>query len=296
MPSKWRGSYYIENPYQPRKRNAALLDRALEHVTSVPYNVTLRFVFYRLVTDGLVKKSLNGYGRLTEVTTKARYAKIRGWNEWTLTDSTRRPQKQDSSHDTVEDFLGELVESVEIDLNRHRGASRPIILYEANAMTSQFQHYTKNYHCDLFPFGGQPSIQYKWRIFHKIIDIIDNGQIPVIFYAGDLDKAGLDIEADSNFVFNSWMGKYRKDWGKLRWNRIGLDQEQVDEFKIPTQEGGKEAYQWEALTDQQAGEVITEALDNIVNKDMLLETTKLCEAASKQLKSYLSEFKYNSDL
>jgi hypothetical protein len=50
---------------------------------------------------------------------------------------------------------------------------------------------------------------------------------------------------------------------------------------------------WEALTDEQAGEVITKALDEDVDRVGIDQRTDLCEDATKQLKKHLSAFKYD---
>jgi len=39
----------MDKKYEPRKEQADILDRAQEHIRSVPYQVTARWLFYRLL-------------------------------------------------------------------------------------------------------------------------------------------------------------------------------------------------------------------------------------------------------
>ncbi|GAJ17797.1 unnamed protein product, partial [marine sediment metagenome] len=43
----------MDKKYEPRKEQADILDRAEEHIRSVPYRVTARWLFYRLLQDGI---------------------------------------------------------------------------------------------------------------------------------------------------------------------------------------------------------------------------------------------------
>ncbi len=40
--------------YNPNPQTAAILDRAYQYVVDTPYQVTARWVFYRLLQDGLL--------------------------------------------------------------------------------------------------------------------------------------------------------------------------------------------------------------------------------------------------
>ncbi len=46
----------LEGDYEPQKQCAPILNAAMAHIQSVPYKVTLRWLFYRLLQEGVYKK------------------------------------------------------------------------------------------------------------------------------------------------------------------------------------------------------------------------------------------------
>jgi hypothetical protein len=122
--------------------------------------------------------------------------------------------------------------------------------YEARAMTDQFKHYTRN--ITLVPMGGQPSIAYKWELAKNIENAAKRYGVPiVILYFGDLDKAGENISRIVEEEVRKWCS------ASFDFIRCGLTQEQVDRYGIPENPEKPDEYQWEALPDGAAKEIIT---------------------------------------
>ena len=57
--------------YKPQPEQAAVLDKAFELVQSVPYKVSLRWLFYRLLQEGIYQDK-SGYNNLKYLAAKAR--------------------------------------------------------------------------------------------------------------------------------------------------------------------------------------------------------------------------------
>ena len=76
--------------WTPHLASEQLLDRAWEHVQSVPYATSLRWLFYRLLQDGLYGRK-DDYAKMKALFTKARKSSWRSWRPYTLADETRHP-------------------------------------------------------------------------------------------------------------------------------------------------------------------------------------------------------------
>ncbi|MDZ4241726.1 MAG: hypothetical protein U1D99_02775, partial [Candidatus Omnitrophota bacterium] len=64
--------------------------------------------------------------------------------------------------------------------------------FEAKAMRAQFEHYTD--YITLRPFGGDPSIHFKWQIAGELAEADESYMKPiVILYFGDMDPKGFQI-------------------------------------------------------------------------------------------------------
>ncbi len=131
-------------------------------------------------------------------------------------------------------------------------------------MTQQFQHYTDG--ISLYPFGGHPSIPFKWQIAKTIERCHRRYQKPVkILYFGDLDEAGEIIYRKAVQDVQSWCNV------QFDFIRCGLNDDQVEKYDVP-ENFEHPGYQWEALTDEGAGEIITEGVSQFISDDVIEDT------------------------
>ena len=205
---------YKNDDWQPHKKSAELLNRAMEHLQSVSYQVSVRWVFYRLLQDGLYSKK-SDYLNFVQLTSRARHGEWNGWTPQTLADETRdmlifpndgeRPEpdlqwlirrgvedakeEKESLLEQYENYRFQL--SYDVDPNYYQDCIL-LVMFEARAMSQQFQLYTDG--LTLCPFGGQPSIPFKYRIAKYIERQHEKYAMDVVvLYFGDLDEAGVTI-------------------------------------------------------------------------------------------------------
>ena len=154
--------------------------------------------------------------------------------------------------------------------------------YEARAMTDQFRHYTEN--VTLRPMGGQPSIPYKWQAAKEIERAAAKYQTPVVvLYFGDLDPAGETISETIERDVREWC---RADFEFIR---CGLTAKQVRLYNVPENIDHPNAYQWEALTDEGARDIITENLNRYLRHDAFLKVKEREENATEWLAENLAD-------
>jgi hypothetical protein len=134
------------------------------------------------------------------------------------------------------------------------------IWYEAKAMTGQFEYYTKD--ITLRPFGGQPSIPYKWQVVPHFAEIRKNypDKSIIVLYFGDNDTAGNQIPKSAVADIEYWCSERGIQFSFFR---DGLNDGQEIELDIPENPEHPGTYQWEALSDEAAKTIITQALARI---------------------------------
>lgn len=265
-------------PYGATKR---ILDRAMEHIQSVSYQVSVRWVFYRLLQEGLYNKK-SDYAKFIALTSRARHAWYNGWDPTTLADETRAMVVAKVNGDPPDIGIESAIEhgvklaeeeredyreqfenyryrhAFDIDTNYYQERFC-LIMFEARAMGQQFRTYTDG--LTLCPFGGQPSIPYKWAIAKYIEDRCAHYEKPaVVLYFGDLDDAGESIFRAGKTDIGAWCS------APIHFVRCGLTQEQVERYGIP-ENFEHPGYQWEALTDAQAPEIIESSLAEFYDMD-----------------------------
>ena len=79
---------------------------------------------------------------------------------------------------------------------------------------------------------------------------------PRVLYFGDYDDKGFMIPEAVKDCLETW-------GSNVSWKRIGLTKEQVEKYDLPENPDRKGRYQWEALPDEGAEEIISSALLNL---------------------------------
>jgi len=254
----------------PDPKTQKILNAALDHVKSVSYKVSLRWVFYRLYQDGFYSTK-EGYNKFEYLCSRARHSRWNGWRPDSLADETREIIRRIYGYPEIEEALEEmpddLASNIDLSIDHfYRQDNYIEIWYEARAMTGQFRHYTAK--IDLIPLGGMSSIPYKWRIAKELEWKRKKYQKPiVILYFGDEDLAGHAIKADVEDDVRKWS----EATFEIVW--AGLTKEQAEKHGIP-HSIEKKGYQWEALDDEAAAEIIRESLDRFIDRAIIKEAEK----------------------
>ena len=263
--------------YTPREGSKQILDRAWDWLQSVDYQVTARWVFYRLLQDGTYGAK-SGYKHLLGLLSKARKEFYAEWRPWTLADDSRAPilmqrsgyygiYMRGTGFKDEEEWLTTLEKELNCPLDRW--AAQEVygeIWFEAGAMQGQFLHYADE-NVPLLAFHGDISIPEKWRSAQRLAAWWLKYRKPVhIYYYGDLDPKGLLIPQSAwadvytwalAIINNSEKGlAYHAD---LNFHRVGLNEDQIDKLGIPENPERPGTYQWEALSDPQAESLIVSA-------------------------------------
>jgi len=241
--------------YTPNGQSLLILERAWEHVQSVTYNVSLRWLFYRLLQDGFYKGKAD-YHIMAQLFIKVRKKFWGPWKPNLLADETREMIQYVAGDESETYFFESLINNgVSCNLDHwYHQESFICLMYEAKAMTGQFRQYAPG--ITLIPFGGNPSLDYKWTIAKYFEHLSYKYNIPLlVYYFGDCDEAGeLILKAALKDI---------EEWCDVEFEitHVGLTREQAEAFKVPENVDKPGEYQWEALTDEQASSLIKPITD-----------------------------------
>lgn len=301
-------AYANVETWQPSAKSRVILDRAKEHIESVPYKVSARWVFYRLLQDGIYTKKADYKNTFISLTSRARHSGY--WDPDVLADETREAVIfEPEGWDTPEADINEQIELARVrakeeieDLReslenyRYRHNYRidstyfhdciTVVMFEARAMEQQFRRYAGG--LTLCPFAGQPSIPYKYEIAKYLESQCEKYDKPLlVLYFGDYDEAGQTIFNTALEDIGKWCNY------EIRWEFCGLTREQVESYNVP-ENLEHEGYQWEALTDGQAAEIIQSSIRKFVdideaNRRAWRESRELREAVERAVNEELEE-------
>jgi len=274
---------------------------------SVPYDTTARWVFYRLLQDGTYSEK-KGYKQLLSLTSKARKRFYGEWRPWTLVDDTRAPvliqrrgyyglHFRGHGFKDEKSWLKTIAEEINCPLNRW--VTQNIyaeVHFEAHAMQGQFLHYA-NENLPLLAFGGDFTIAPKWQTAERLAKRYEELGKPIhIYYFGDYDRKGLTIPQSAWRDIRAWAGGLLINQGVkpeklneiLNIHRIGINLEQVEELKLPENPERPGTYQWEALDDEQAQQLIEQA-NELLDLDAFDEVEHQEQEIAEKLKRELEK-------
>ena len=156
-----------ERLWSPQGKSRLILDRAWEHVRSVSYPVSLRWLFYRLLQDGLYHTKDDYMSKMKSLFSAARKNFYGGWSPSALADETRSPILQGGGYADEQSWLEALANRLAVDFDKW--ATQPAYMevwFEARAMAGQFRQYAPG--ITLVPFGGDFTINPKWETAERL--------------------------------------------------------------------------------------------------------------------------------
>ena len=277
------------NGYGKKKTKADMEEirkRALEHVKSVSYPVGLRWLFYRLLQDGFYTKKEDYVNSFKVSVSNWRHNQLDGWHPNTLVDESREIIPGDVFiGDDIQDVVNSWATGLDVDLRDSIFMDENQEYYveawfEARAMTGQFREYTE--YITLVPFGGETSIPQKWAMAKNLEDMWRRFHKPiVILYFGDCDEYGESIQ--DNGIDGP---KGVRKWCDVDFKvvRCGLNEDQAIKYGIPENPDKPGQYQWEALEDWHAKEIIIKNIEQWVDYTAY---DRMAEKAKEEAAEYI---------
>lgn len=193
--------------------------------------ITLRQLYYRLVSRHLFDNTENSYKRLSRIMVQARENRDVPVN--CLEDRSRRILgRGDSGYSSAQDFLRQRFQSLQ---DSWKGFTMPrwedqsnyvLVSLEKDALSRLVSDIANQYAVRTFPTRGYPSFTYVQRMASYMRNRMKD-KPTIVLYFGDFDPSGVDIERD----LTERLKKY--DSGEFRVRRVALTPEQIVRYSLP---------------------------------------------------------------
>ena len=198
-------------PGRKRGEWAQILERGAKIVESYDIPVTLRQLFYRLVSEGQIRNTRSDYGQLSARTAEAR--RLRDFPD--LFDGTRTIDRIESYSDPG-DALRQLAERYALDRTEGQGYEL-VIAGEKATLSGLLWQWFGDLGVPVTALRGYDSQTH----VDDMADLAKNGRAVRVIYAGDFDASGEDLTRD--FVERSG----------LELTRIAVLPEHIERFNLP---------------------------------------------------------------
>lgn len=271
-----------------------IVNSILEEYKEQGYILTLRQLYYQLVSRDIIPNVQKEYAKLSQLLTKGRMGGVVDWE--IIEDRIRKPQIpyyvvdiEDAIQDTINQYR----------LNRQKGQDTYIELWiEKDALSGVLKRITEKYHINLMVNRGYTSTSAMYDAHNRFKWAINRGQKCKILYLGDHDPSGLDMIRDIRDRLTDF-------YVDVEVKQIGLTQQQIKQYAPPpnpakitdprakdyVREFGNVSWEVDALTPQ----VLNELVEDNLRETIDLEMFENILVQEREDKIKLKSFRVNED-
>lgn len=258
------------------KERLEIINEIIEEYQEQGYVLTLRQLYYQLVTRDIIPNKQSEYAKLSTLLKEGRMGGIVDWDA--IEDRLRKPDKP-SSFDSPADILNAAIKQYQ----RPRMEGQPIYLevwVEKDALSGVLKRVTRKYHVPILVNRGYSSASAMYDSFTRFTENGSEMERPIkVIYLGDYDPSGLDMIRDiKNRITEFAEGQYGEYWEeifKFDIEPIALTREQIDFYNPPpnpakvTDPRAKDFISRHGKTSWEVDALKPEVLNSILNNTIL---------------------------
>ncbi len=262
----------------------------LDEYGKAGYILTLRQLYYQLVSRGTIPNNINEYSKLSYLMVKARMGGLVDWAA--IEDRLRIPQRPywvinipHALNDTLKQYR----------LNRQKGQAEQIEVWcEKDALSGVLRRVTEHYHINLLINRGYSSATAMYDAGHRLCQ----GKRSHILYLGDHDPSGLDMIRDIK-------DRLRQFGSHPKIHRIALTQPQIKKYDPPPNpakwkdkraekyvaEFGETCWEVDALPPDVLEKLLEDRIKKLVDLDQFQQMLDLEKADKHTLEEMIKDMK-----
>lgn len=205
------------------------VDQAIIAAVNEEHPVTLRGVYYRVVSAGAVEKTENGYRLVGRQLLKLRRSGVVPYSA--ITDGTRWICKPESWSD-LDEMLNDAAASYRRAL-WHDQAVEVHVFTEKDAISGVIMPVTAQWDVPLGVLRGYASESFAYSVAQSLRANAEAGRTTCVYQLGDHDPSGLDAWRDFQAKVTGFLPE-RFGYTTASFERLAVTPEQIDNLRLPT--------------------------------------------------------------
>jgi hypothetical protein len=190
------------------------------------YSLTLRQLFYQLVSTNRIANTVKAYESLGVLVSEGRYAGLLDWEH--ITDRVRVLQDSPRWADAKERLEG--ATNMRIDTLQEQ-KYRPEVWIEKDALIELARNVCVPWDVPYIAVKAYSSTSAIWEAYKRFVGYLAAGQKPLILHLGDLDCTGDDCSRHLQERMSLMCGC------PVELRRLALNPAQVEHYELPPQPG-----------------------------------------------------------
>lgn len=265
-----------------RERTARLarINAIIEEYQNAGYVLTLRQLYYQLVSRDVIPNRQNEYKKLGDLLTEARMGGLVDWNA--IEDRLRSAEKPSSW-----DNPGSILDSAIHSYARPRMEGQPYYIevwVEKDALSGVLSRVTEQYHIPICVNRGYSSASAMHEAFKRFRSAYRDKQAIRILYLGDFDPSGVDMIRDVEDRIREFFRGYSRAMSHnvdFEVMPIALTRPQITEYEPPPNpakqtdsrferfaaEHGTTSWEVDALPPEVLNQILTDAILELLDID-----------------------------
>jgi hypothetical protein len=221
---------YVEGLHlsKQNEQRLAVINGIIEKYRKQGLTLTLRQLYYQLVTQNIVENKIAEYSKLSILLTKGRMAGVVDWDG--IEDRIRVPDKP-SSWNSPQEIIRACAEQYRRDRMRFQDVHIEVWV-EKDALSGVLKRVTHPYGVHLMVNRGYSSTSAMHDAFLRFEEAWDADKKVVILYLGDHDPSGLDMVRDIKGRVDTFKG-YKTDEDTFEITRVALTSAQIKQYNPP---------------------------------------------------------------
>lgn len=222
---------YIDKNFQSKTLELIeIANDIIEDYQSRGYELTLRQLYYQLVSKDLISNNEKMYMKLGNTISDARNAGLVDW--YAIVDRTRNRQGL-NTWDNPSQIIRACANQFRIDKWGNQ-EYRPFIWVEKEALAGVISRACsdEDIQVDYVSCRGYMSSSTIWREAQNIKQVYSNDQLPVIIHLGDHDPSGIDMTRDNIERLELYSELFVDS--DFFFERIALNMPQVEKYNPPS--------------------------------------------------------------
>jgi hypothetical protein len=254
-----------------------LIDSCLDIISLYEFPITLRQLYYQLVSKGMIPNEVKEYKRLGSIVNDARLAGLISWEA--IEDRTRNlvriPQ-----WNSAEDFKESAIPQFHLDHWENQEVYVQVWV-EKDALSGVVAHACNPFYVPYFSCRGYTSQSEMWVNAMRLIEQNKKGKPCVVLHLGDHDPSGIDMTRDIT-------ERLKLFGASVMVFRLALNMNQIKAYNPPPnpaketdarflkyyKEFGESCWELDALEPNVIQEMITAAIERIIDKEKWDEIEK----------------------
>lgn len=168
------------------------INEIIEEYQEQGYTLTLRQLYYQLVSRDVIPNKQNEYAKLSTLLKEGRMAGIVDWDA--IEDRLRQPSRP-AAFDSPQDILNAAINQYRKD----RQEGQPVhveVWVEKDALSGVLKRVTEKYGISIMVNRGYSSASAMYDSYERFLEAFKNDQKVKILYLGDFDPSGVDMIRD----------------------------------------------------------------------------------------------------